>query len=197
MDVSRRWLHIHIAKSLSLRIAHYPKRRPISILRPLSCLDVMYGICKDGVFKPVSWITEYTTVLSIFYSFANQEWEMLCLMCWSRWNFSIIQPGRQDNKVCGSDLFNYFIYELELAVRKAAKDGLETPGSSVRTTLTMLRVFLTGFKRHTHCSFVAQRNISLEESIPRTLLPSFIIWADEKVRLALTKRAEKVSADIE
>lgn len=79
-----------------------------------------------------------------------------------------------------------------------SKDGLETPGSSVRTTLTMLRVFLTGFKRHTHCSFVAQRNISPEESIPRTLLPSFInIWADEKVRLALTKRAERVSADIE
>jgi hypothetical protein len=100
--------------------------------------------------------------------------------------------------VCGSDLFNYFIYELELAVRKTAKDGLETPGSSVRTTLTMLRVFLTGFKRHTHCSFVAQCNISPEESIPRTLLPSFInIWADEKVRLALTKRAERASADIE
>ena len=35
-------------------------------------------------------------------------------------------------KACCSEVFNYLLHELELAVRTAARDGFEIPENSVR-----------------------------------------------------------------
>jgi hypothetical protein len=84
-----------------------------------------------------------------------------------------------------SEVFNYLLYELELAARKAAKGGFEILENNVRLPLSFLTN--SNHPKQAYALYIcAQCRIMPGDSIPRTCLPSFLnLWADAKVKLAL------------
>lgn len=52
-----------------------------------------------------------------------------------------------------SEVFNYLLYQLELAVRKAARSGFECPENNVRTALSPCESLLN-WNRHMHYLYV-------------------------------------------